>query len=110
MKLRTEVGKNQEYIVDKKLITGLHLTQNLTNVKKNLKNFKIKVEIGSMKITTIDNYSILTVVDSSFNKKQFLVTDDLNYEELAMLPEITIENEFKQFLILSKRSIGFLNL
>lgn len=69
--LKTEFGSIQEYIADKRLIARLHFTDNIKNVKRNLKAFKIKSLIGSLKITTIDNYSILTLINSSTDKKQF---------------------------------------
>ena len=93
-------GEILDYQIDELIIEGLFITRNSSKVRENCKKFKIYVESNSkngigVKITKINNISILTLKQSKQNQFQFLVGNDMSVTELNNIPPEDLNEDLK---------------
>lgn len=105
-KLPKEYSNLPEFNYDIKLKTGLYYTINPQLQKMNCKNYSIKPK-DEVTISTLGEFSIITLEAIGRTKVQYLVTAELDLNRIESVPERNLLDEYKQYLILAKENMKF---
>lgn len=108
--IKEQTGEIIGYKIDGEIINGLYQTTDVSKIHENCENFKIIVEVPqdnrvATHISKQVNIAIVTCMFDTKNKIQFLVGNDMNFEEFKSqsMPEDFKSLIAKAFALINSR-------